>query len=1295
MKPGAVVGEHFEIEAVAGEGGMGVVWRARDRRSGAPVALKVASGLEGERHGLAAEAEVLAQLRHPGIVRYLAHGETPEGEEFLAMEWLEGEDLDRRLARGPLDVPETIALGLRIAEALAAAHAAGIVHRDVKPANLFLVDGDLERVKVLDFGVARRRGRPRADSRTGVTVGTPGYMAPEQAGGARDVGPRADVFALGCVLYECLAGRPAFAGEHVMALLAKILLEDAPRVREARPDAPRALDELVAHMTSKAPEARPADGAAVAAALASMHSLDRRITVAPGTVRSRALTAGEQRLYCVVLIAPGDQDPDVAASAAASAGLPEAALAEALARFEGRVERLEHGLVVALAGVGAATDQAARAARCALAARAAAPGATVALATGRGLYSERWPVGEAIDRAARLLRYRPAAPTVGAPAGPGDALPGPPAGVRVDDVTAGLLDPRFDVRGDRAGLVLLGEREVGEGARTLLGRATPCVGRERELGLLAGLYDECVAEPIARAVVVTGPAGVGKSRLLHELRARLAARDDAPAVWSARGDPMSAGAPFGLLGQLLRGAAGILGGEPAPVRQQKLRARCSRHLAGERLARVAEFLCELVGAPLADDAASVQLRTARQDPILMGDQMRRAWEDLLSAECVEPLVIVLEDLHWGDLPTVKFIDAALQTLHERPLMVLAFARPEVRAVLPGLWEARAVSDIRLGELTRRAAEKLVRQVLGAAVPAETVSRLCTQAAGNAFYLEELIRASAEGKDQLPGTVLAMVQARLGAFEADARRVLRAGSVFGQVFWRGGVTALLGGDAELPVDAWLAMLVEREVVTARDGCKFPGEQEYSFRHALVRDAAYSLLTDEDRALGHRLAAAWLEAAGEPDAATLAEHFERGGEPGRAVLRYLQAAEQCLQGNDLAAAIDRAARGIACGAEGSVLAALRLVQAEAHRWRGELADAEAMGLLAMRSSSPGSPGWFSAAGEVVSTFGALGSHERLVSLVHELGEHSAGDEMGSPEAIALARAANQLLLAGHLDLADALLQRVDSALAHEPLVTARLYQARALWAMFRGDAGECLRLMEVAAIAFEHAGDLRNACTQQGNVGFAHLEIGQYAEAERELGAALASAERQQLANITLVIKHNLGLALAHLGQLEEARRVEADAAAAFAEQGDKRMEGAARTYLSAILTLAGDLDAAEREARAAAELVAAAPPTRAFAIGTLARVRLRQGAADDALALASEAMALLEALGGVEGTESLIPLVHAEALAAVGRVEESRLALEAARARLLARADKIKDPGRRASFLERVPENARTMSLSSG
>src|SRR5260221_5572751 len=222
MRIGEVLAGRFVSERPAGSGGMGSVFLATDSDGGCVVAVKVmddAADVERFRR----EVRVLSEMSHPAIVRYVTHGRSETGEHFLVMEWLEGEDLAQRLAKGGLTVEESIAVLQRAAAGLAAAHARGVVHRDVKPSNLLLVDGDARRTKVLDFGIARQTAQTQTVTQSGTLLGTVGYMAPEQARGEPFIDARADVFALGCVLFEGLTGRPAFIGRHAVAVLGKVL----------------------------------------------------------------------------------------------------------------------------------------------------------------------------------------------------------------------------------------------------------------------------------------------------------------------------------------------------------------------------------------------------------------------------------------------------------------------------------------------------------------------------------------------------------------------------------------------------------------------------------------------------------------------------------------------------------------------------------------------------------------------------------------------------------------------------------------------------------------------------------------------------------------------------------------------------------------------------------------------------------------------------------------------------------------------------------------------------------------
>jgi serine/threonine protein kinase/tetratricopeptide (TPR) repeat protein len=260
---------HYRIERALGEGGMGVVYRARDLRLDRPVALK---RIRAERTDQALrerfwrEARTAASFNHPNIGHLYEIGEDG-GELFIAMELLEGETLAQRLARGPLPAGEVVRIGLEVLSALAAIHARGFVHRDVKPPNVFLTSDD--RVKLLDFGLVLPAPAPGAGgspslTQTGAVVGSPRFMAPEQIRGAA-VDGRADLFALGAVLHEAVTGRPLFAGATPVETMYAVLNARAPRLGGSP-----ALDALGAALDralAKDREARHADAAGLAEAL--------------------------------------------------------------------------------------------------------------------------------------------------------------------------------------------------------------------------------------------------------------------------------------------------------------------------------------------------------------------------------------------------------------------------------------------------------------------------------------------------------------------------------------------------------------------------------------------------------------------------------------------------------------------------------------------------------------------------------------------------------------------------------------------------------------------------------------------------------------------------------------------------------------------------------------------------------------------------------------------------------------------------------------------------------------------
>jgi eukaryotic-like serine/threonine-protein kinase len=258
-----VLGGRFELGGLLGAGGMAEVYRAFDRHTGRQVALKILrSQVAAEPEAverLRREADTLAAVDHPSIVSVETSGMLDDGRVYLAMELLEGETLGQRMRRGPMAPADLAPIVTSLAAGLAAAHQRGIVHRDLKPDNVYLcgpAGGPSPQVKILDFGVSKVLGVERL-TRTGQILGTPRYMAPEQLTAERDLDARVDVYALGVILYEALAGQPPFLTNDPSALIVAILNGEAVPLRSLRVDLPAGLEAVVMGAMHRDPKARP------------------------------------------------------------------------------------------------------------------------------------------------------------------------------------------------------------------------------------------------------------------------------------------------------------------------------------------------------------------------------------------------------------------------------------------------------------------------------------------------------------------------------------------------------------------------------------------------------------------------------------------------------------------------------------------------------------------------------------------------------------------------------------------------------------------------------------------------------------------------------------------------------------------------------------------------------------------------------------------------------------------------------------------------------------------------------
>ncbi len=1253
---------------------MGRVYRARDRTTGATVAVKLLTERDGDASRFGREAEVLASIDHPGVVRYLAHGQTA-GAPYLAMEWLSGEDLGDRLEGSTLSVEETLSVARNASVALAAAHRRGIVHRDLKPRNLFLVGGNLERLKLLDFGVAYAHDDVQLTS-TGMLVGTPAYMSPEQVRG-EVVDPRADIYGLGAVLFRCLTGQPPFLGAHRLAVLAKILLEPLRPVRELCPEVPAAVDELLGRLLSKDREQRPADGAALTVELDDLGAPSSRHV---GRARA-AITTREQRVASVVLCARSSSRDETVADAEDSG--VDAAVRHAIEQRAGSIDALAKGAwVITIPGTASPSEQAVRATRCALALAVMRPHAPVFVATGRIVVTGQHRVGEVIDRAADALVRASRA-----------------TGVRVDAATAELLEGRFRVAGDGQWLELISEEDAVAPVRTLLGKPAPCVGREAQLAMLSGMLTSCAGESRASAALVTAAPGLGKTHLLHELlRTSVASLKDEVDLLFARGDPMRSGSAFGIAGEIIKRAARVEESDFAPLRTQKLGAMVARDFSYAGVAGRAELLGEICGILTPQKDASPALRAARADVSVMADAIREVWIDWISARATNRVVmIVVEDLHWADSTSIRLVETALAALEDRRVFFLATARPVGPALLSEGFRARGLVEVTLAPLSRSAAQRLVREVLGPATDAVLVDGLVKRAGGHPFHLEELVRATAAGRgpDALPDTILGMVQARLDELDPKARLLLRAASVFGDSFRAAGVAALLGDDLPVrDVERMLSALVERELLCEERSTKWRGEKELRFRHALLRDAAYATLAEQDRVRAHKRAAAWLESMGEEDPAVLAEHYDRGASSEQAITFFRRAAARALQRNEFDRAMSHASRARAQKPDDATEAALGAIEAEVLYWRGDLPAAADRAALACERLPRGSQEWFDAASVTLGALGQLGQNDAVAERLETVARATSAVESRGAHVVALCRGMTQLFWAHHPgDLGrvraglDAL---VDEVTGLDPFHTGWVHRVRgeSAW-LHDGDVDRSLAELDLACEDFQRARASRALCLTRLNAASLAAWAGETSRALEGLVLSRSEAERLGAGFLLAYASAVEGLLLAFAGDPSAEATMRS---AAMALGGSPRLSFLSRVVVGWLAIERGDLEAAETEAEAALSIVVA-PELQASGLALGARIALSRGQAEVGLRMAREAFAIESTRPDLEVTFGAAGVTLAEALSAAGDREGARRAIFALKTRLTRIAGTLSAPDQRERFWHRPLHNASVLRLA--
>ncbi len=1279
----------FEVAHEVGRGAAGIVFRAVDRQTGAPVALKVIAQADADaeqRAHFLDEGQLLCGIHHPSIVRIVDYGtlgsEPVElaGQRFgpqtpyIAMEWLSGTDLQRRQGGSPLSIHETLECATQVASALDTAHRRGVVHRDIKPSNIFVLDGEPMRVKLVDFGVACASDDIHA---MGGMVGTPAYMAPEQARGDVATDPRSDVYSLGATVFELLAGRPPHVGPTPIATLAKVVSTPAPRLSELLLEVPEPLDDLVADMLRMEVDRRPRCpqvierlGAVIAhpqlPAIVSMADSDRAdsahssvsrlitmlvaLSVGVGDVRQRALQRLRRRGADAVRLG---KDAIVAYLGTRRAHGGEAVLA------------LELGRTLA------------------------AQGACVGVATGRALVDLRRPVGNVVDSASALARA----------AAKGQLL--------ADESSAELARSSFDFAAgpDRSW-------EVGDAIaeRGFSREQTPFVGRGNELSQLFRCFDQTRREQRAAVASISGPPGIGKSRLAREFLRRIDEHTSS--------DPFDVSVTADSWSSMIESPQRLT----APVRVAQ--ARCDAYGRARPLGTAADALVDLLRLPKAAGgkevaAALAPLRLFHDEQgllssLLAGDPFgadvdaNRA-RDILYLAMTElvlkviedaPCVIVLEDVQWADAESVAWFDHLLNRAADRSLMLLPLARPSFWKDYPHAFSDNPHTRVELRPIPRRAAMEIARAVMSCDSDDPALAQIAKQAAGSPLFAEELARVFAKGGSthNVP-TIEAAIQVSLDALSDNLKDAIMRMSVFGQTAWDEALGAIGVFDHENIV----ASLRRADLIVQEQRSRFAGTRELRFKHALVRDVAYASCSDAMRKDLHSQVATWLAGVGE-DAATVAEHYDIGDMHQRAAGYWELAARRALTANALVDAVRMADRALIFADNRREAFARAVLLDEVYLRLDERAAERSSAITAMAENA------YDEASEV-QTMGAQARYDHARSAgydvdgrLREVVERAAELGLLEEQARSSATLATRAAYAGEQQIAESEAASLLTLSRERGLSWAAIdaWQALAVVRQTGGQLALAFDARRSAAEAARAAGLKQREATLTINLGFALTTIGARDEARAAIEDGIRMAtEIGSTGTVRLGSMILLGWA-AHFGadpKLDEALaepRASADEAASGAWMVKDRVTLGVLFYRGCELLRTGGTRL--RQARALLKMSAQDyrqtdnRDVLPVALGYWAEAERKLGEVERAEEIASEAADLVEAGAPSLLNEAIIYLALHAARVDRADLRGARGAVERGMAPLLRRVEGLRGTRYAQNFL-RLDHNAQLLAAA--
>jgi class 3 adenylate cyclase/tetratricopeptide (TPR) repeat protein len=850
---GTTLGPYQIIEEI-GRGGMATVYRAHQPSVGRDVAIKtLLKGIGSDEQAVLRfqrEARLVARLEHPHILPVYDFDGACE-PPYIVMRLLETGTLKDVLLRQTLSQEEAVYLLRQVSAALDYAHRQGVVHRDVKPSNILIdLDGN---AFVADFGIARLTGLPTGLTGSGAMLGTPDYMAPEQASGRDRVDQRADVYALGVVAFQMLAGCLPFAGDNPLGVLMQHLQQPTPNITDMNPALPQPINGVFHCVLSKDVERRYASAgeffdalsealgkppAASANRIAAFAAGERSPgpREAPGTGSSQAAPGEQHRPVSVLFIDASEYNelveeikgPETARRAMAA--FWQAAEPCILQRGGAVVERSERDLLAMWGTDSAAETDPEQAVFAALEvqeafSRQARPYLMTAAPDEEAL---EFPLNIGVHSGMVLLvRDR----ATGIPSASGSTIS---LAQRIAQHAHGLiLISRETFRAVQGvfsvlpaeTLRLRGKREPIEvfqvtrakkrafrvQSRGVEGVVTRMVGREAEFKHIQDAFLDALEENEAWVVTILGEAGLGKSRLLDEFDQWSDLRPERFRIYQGRATPAMTGQPYAMLRDLISYRLSILDSDSPAVVQEKLELGI-QELTGAPDAEMAHLVGHLCGFDL---SASPFVAGLKDDPVQLSGRARQLTLRMFEkVSHLRPQVIELEDVHHADDASIDLLLQLPVECPHMPLLILALARPVLMEQRPQ-WASRIPNHkvIRLTPLSRRASRELVAEILQKAgePPKELRDLVVERGEGNPFYIEELIKMLIEdrvitkespdlwrietsriGNLTVPSTLMGVLQARFDSLVYPEKVALQRASVVGRIFYDSAIEALEPG-----------------------------------------------------------------------------------------------------------------------------------------------------------------------------------------------------------------------------------------------------------------------------------------------------------------------------------------------------------------------------------------------------------------------------------------------------------------------------------------------------------------------